>query len=172
ASDVAYEVKDGTFGWYTPETIKNMIERRGNEAKEKAEKADKEVKEFKNNEKNKNGKGEALIDEDGQVNEKTGCEKTGHGSETVSDSTDLSADDTDAAQKTDEETRDTLGPVVHNVSFTIKRGSLTAVVGRVGQGKSSLAGALLGEMYKYGGSVIANGSLAYVAQSAWILNDT
>ncbi|KAG0041753.1 hypothetical protein BGZ83_001358, partial [Gryganskiella cystojenkinii] len=161
ASDVAYEVKDGTFGWYTPETIKNMNERRGNEAKEKTEKA---VKEFKNNQ-NKNGKGEA--GEEGKVNE-----KTGYGPETVSDSTRLSVEKADADEKPDEEIRDTLGPVVHNVSFTIKRGSLTAVVGRVGQGKSSLAGALLGEMYKYSGSVTAYGSLAYVAQSAWILNDT
>ncbi|KAF9977037.1 hypothetical protein BGZ75_010413 [Mortierella antarctica] len=71
-----------------------------------------------------------------------------------------------------ETSRDTLGPVLHNVSFTIQRGSLTAVIGRVGEGKSSLVGALLGEMYKYSGSVRTCGSLAFVAQSAWILNDT
>ncbi|KAG0043667.1 Multidrug resistance-associated protein 1, partial [Gryganskiella cystojenkinii] len=147
ASDVAYEIKDGTFGWYSPETIKNMNERRGNESKEKAEEA---AKEFKDNQ------------------NKTDYEKTGNGTEAVSDG----ASQLDADKKTDEETRDTLGPVLHNVSLTVKRGSLTAVVGRVGQGKSSLAGALLGEMYKYSGSVTAYGSLAYVAQSAWILNDT
>ncbi|KAF9170512.1 hypothetical protein BGX21_008621 [Mortierella sp. AD011] len=163
ASDVAYEVKDGTFGWYTPETIKNMNERRGNEAKEKAEKT---AKEFKDNQ-NKNEKGRSPIDEECKADEKTGYE-----SKTVSYSASLSTEEVDADKKMDEEPRNTLGPVVHNVSFTIKRGSLTAVVGRVGQGKSSLAGALLGEMYKYSGSVISYGSLAYVAQSAWILNDT
>ncbi|KAI1297541.1 hypothetical protein EDD11_007103 [Mortierella claussenii] len=167
ASDVAYEVKDGTFGWYSPEAIKNMNERRGNEADEKAENA---ATECKNNQ-NKNGKDEGFIDQEGKV-EKTGYEMTGHESETASNSASLSAEEVDANKKTDKEMRDTLGPVVHNVSFSIKRGSLTAVVGRVGQGKSSLAGALLGEMYKYSGSVVAYGSLAYVAQSAWILNDT
>ncbi|KAF9557780.1 hypothetical protein EC968_007434 [Mortierella alpina] len=167
-SDVAYEVKEGTFGWYTPETIKNMNKRRGNEAKEKADKA---AKEFKNSQ-NKNGRSEDRTAEDGKVKEKTDNEKTGHESETASDSTSLSVEEADTDKKTDEAKRDTLGPVLHDVSFTINRGSLTVVVGRVGQGKSSLAGALLGEMYKYSGSVVAYGSLAYVAQSAWILNDS
>ncbi|KAF9354170.1 hypothetical protein BGX26_007997 [Mortierella sp. AD094] len=49
---------------------------------------------------------------------------------------------------------------------------MTLVVGRVGEGKSSLVGALLGEMHKYSGTVRSYGSLAYVSQSAWILNDT
>ncbi|KAF9210137.1 hypothetical protein BGZ59_009770 [Podila verticillata] len=40
------------------------------------------------------------------------------------------------------------------------------------EGKSSLVGALLGEMHKYSGSVHCNGSSAFVAQTAWILNDT
>ncbi|KAG0203518.1 hypothetical protein BGX28_004238 [Mortierella sp. GBA30] len=168
ASEVAYEVKDGTFGWYTPETIKNMNERRGNEAKEKAEKAAREREKSQN----KNGKGEVPTAVEDKVEEKADSEKTKHESETASDSASLLAEVVDADKKTDEATRDTLGPVLHNVSFTIKRRSLTAVVGRVGQGKSSLAGALLGEMHKYSGSVVAYGSLAYVAQSAWILNDT
>ncbi|KAG0195986.1 hypothetical protein BGX31_005673, partial [Mortierella sp. GBA43] len=65
-----------------------------------------------------------------------------------------------------------MGPVLHDINLKIKRGSLTAVVGRVGEGKSSLVGALLGEMYKYKGTVRTYGSLAYVPQSAWIMNDT
>ncbi|KFH72327.1 hypothetical protein MVEG_02618 [Podila verticillata NRRL 6337] len=71
-----------------------------------------------------------------------------------------------------ETTRDSTGPVLHDLNLKIKRGSLTAVVGRVGEGKSSLVGALLGEMHKYSGSVHCNGSSAFVAQTAWILNDT
>ncbi|KAG0026069.1 hypothetical protein BGZ82_009678 [Podila clonocystis] len=168
ASDVAYEVKDGTFGWYTPESIKNMNERRRNKAKEKAAKTAKEHK----NDQNKNRKVDGSLDGESKVEATTGIEKTGYESEIMPDCASLSAEEVDADEKTDLSKRDTLGPVLHDVSFTIKRGSLTAVVGRVGQGKSSLAGALLGEMYKYSGSVIAYGSLAYVAQSAWILNDT
>ncbi|KAG0248347.1 hypothetical protein BGZ95_008100, partial [Linnemannia exigua] len=63
-----------------------------------------------------------------------------------------------------------MGPVMHDVNLQIRRGALTAVVGRVGEGKSSLVGALLGEMYKYSGEVRSFGSLAYVSQTAWILN--
>ncbi|KAF9294865.1 hypothetical protein BGZ74_011068 [Mortierella antarctica] len=163
ASDVAYEVKGGTFGWYTPESIKNMNERRGNQAEEKAAKT---AKEHKNNQ-IKERKVDGSLDEESEVVDKAGIEKTGYKSETVPGSASLSAEEIDADEK-----RDTLGPVLHDLSFTIKRGSLTAVVGRVGQGKSSLAGALLGEMHKYSGSVTAYGSLAYVTQSAWILNDT
>jgi len=46
------------------------------------------------------------------------------------------------------------------------------VVGRVGCGKSSLLNAILGEMKKLSGSVGRGGSIAYVAQTAWIVNDT
>ena len=46
------------------------------------------------------------------------------------------------------------------------------VVGRVGSGKSSLISALLGEMEHGRGRVALGGRVAYVAQTAWILNAT
>ncbi|CAM9993758.1 unnamed protein product, partial [Laminaria digitata] len=49
-------------------------------------------------------------------------------------------------------------------------GKLVAVVGQVGSGKSSLVSALLGEMTKVEGKVSIDGSVAYVAQTAWIIN--
>ncbi|GCC18894.1 hypothetical protein chiPu_0018109 [Chiloscyllium punctatum] len=52
----------------------------------------------------------------------------------------------------------------------IATGSLVAVVGHVGCGKSSLISALLGEMEKLEGSVAIHGSVAYVPQQAWIRN--
>ena len=61
-------------------------------------------------------------------------------------------------------------PVLKNLNFIIKRGSLTAVVGRVGSGKSSLLSALLGEMQKTNGFVNMESSVAYVSQHAWIRN--
>ncbi|KAF8941210.1 hypothetical protein BGZ47_007463 [Haplosporangium gracile] len=61
-------------------------------------------------------------------------------------------------------------PTLTNINLTVPHGSLTAVVGRVGQGKSSLMSALIGEMYKCQGRVIVSGSVAYVSQVAWILN--
>ena len=44
-------------------------------------------------------------------------------------------------------------PVLSTINLKIKRGSLVAVVGPVGSGKSSLLSAILGEMYKQSGFV-------------------
>ncbi|XP_068632708.1 multidrug resistance-associated protein 1 isoform X2 [Battus philenor] len=63
-------------------------------------------------------------------------------------------------------------PVLRNISLRIPRGSLVAVVGAVGSGKSSLLSALLGEMDKISGRVNTLGSVAYVPQQAWIQNAT
>lgn len=59
-----------------------------------------------------------------------------------------------------------------SINFTVPTGSLTAIVGRVGSGKSSLLSALLGEMEYVSGSVKIQetSSIAYVAQQAWIQN--
>ncbi|KAF9334675.1 hypothetical protein BG006_001715, partial [Podila minutissima] len=61
-------------------------------------------------------------------------------------------------------------PTLSNVNVEIVRGHLTAVVGRVGQGKSSLLSAFVGEMYKRKGHAKICGSVAYVPQQAWIVN--
>ncbi|KAF9129560.1 hypothetical protein BGW39_004033 [Mortierella sp. 14UC] len=63
-------------------------------------------------------------------------------------------------------------PTLNNIDFRLRAGSLTAVVGRIGSGKSSLLNALIGDMYKYRGSVQVRGSIAYVSQQAWILHST
>lgn len=58
------------------------------------------------------------------------------------------------------------------LNVCIPDGSLVAVVGHVGSGKSSLLSALLGEMEKLEGTVAVKGSVAYVPQQAWIQNST
>lgn len=63
-------------------------------------------------------------------------------------------------------------PVLSELNFAIRGAQLTAIVGRVGSGKSSLVHAILGEMRKVKGNVSLRGSVAYVAQTAWIFNDT
>ncbi|XP_069066294.1 multidrug resistance-associated protein 1 isoform X1 [Pleurodeles waltl] len=63
-------------------------------------------------------------------------------------------------------------PSLKEINVTIPEGSLIAVVGQVGCGKSSLLSALLGEMEKMNGFVAVKGSVAYVPQQAWILNAT
>eukprot|EP01125_Pyxidicula_operculata_P021279 TRINITY_DN812_c2_g1_i1.p1 TRINITY_DN812_c2_g1~~TRINITY_DN812_c2_g1_i1.p1 ORF type:complete len:1539 (-),score=311.37 TRINITY_DN812_c2_g1_i1:20-4636(-) len=63
-------------------------------------------------------------------------------------------------------------PVLQDVNISIPKGELVAVVGSVGSGKSSILSALLGEVVKTKGQVELNGSVAYVPQQAWIMNET
>jgi ABC-type multidrug transport system fused ATPase/permease subunit len=59
-----------------------------------------------------------------------------------------------------------------NITLSVDRGNLTAIVGRVGQGKTSLFGAMIGDMYKWRGTIRMSGQIAYVPQQAWIINAT
>ncbi|KAL8573180.1 hypothetical protein ACOMHN_036165 [Nucella lapillus] len=68
----------------------------------------------------------------------------------------------------DRDTADTIS----NLNLEVEEGSLVAVVGTVGAGKSSLLSALLGEMDRKSGIVNIKGSVAYMAQQAWIQNAT
>uniref|UniRef100_A0A674NHV4 Multidrug resistance-associated protein 1 n=1 Tax=Takifugu rubripes TaxID=31033 RepID=A0A674NHV4_TAKRU len=61
---------------------------------------------------------------------------------------------------------------VCRLNVCIPEGSLVAVVGPVGSGKSSLLSALLGEMDKLEGTVVVQGLVAFVPQQAWIQNST
>ncbi|XP_039061869.1 ABC transporter C family member 4-like isoform X2 [Hibiscus syriacus] len=62
--------------------------------------------------------------------------------------------------------------VLKNINLEVKKGELTAIVGTVGSGKSSLLASILGEMRKTSGKVKLCGSTAYVAQTSWIQNGT
>ena len=63
-------------------------------------------------------------------------------------------------------------PILKDINIRFLNKSLTAVVGSVGSGKSSMLSALLGEMVKTSGRVNTIGSIAYVSQQAWIQNAT
>ncbi|GJJ74849.1 ATP-binding cassette, subfamily C (CFTR/MRP), member 1 [Entomortierella parvispora] len=63
-------------------------------------------------------------------------------------------------------------PTLVDINLSVPRGQLVAIVGRVGQGKTSLLSALIGEMYKRQGTVRIKGRIAYAAQQAWIVNAT
>ncbi|TPX76960.1 hypothetical protein CcCBS67573_g01803 [Chytriomyces confervae] len=56
--------------------------------------------------------------------------------------------------------------------LTVKKGEFLAVVGRTGEGKSSLMSMLIGEMFIESGRVKVDGKIAYVSQQAWILSGT
>ncbi|KAM9462879.1 ATP-binding cassette sub-family C member 3 isoform 2-T2 [Clarias gariepinus] len=63
-------------------------------------------------------------------------------------------------------------PALQNINVMVPQGSVLAVVGHVGCGKTSLVSALLGEMEKQDGQISIKGSVAYVPQQAWIQNAT
>lgn len=59
-----------------------------------------------------------------------------------------------------------------NINYKAKKGELNCVLGKVGSGKSALIQALLGGLHKTKGSISVAGSVAYVPQTAWIMNGT
>jgi ATP-binding cassette subfamily C (CFTR/MRP) protein 1 len=59
-----------------------------------------------------------------------------------------------------------------DINLNVNDGQLLSIVGGVGCGKTSIISCVLGEMYKNSGSVAVRGTLSYVAQSAWIMNQT
>ncbi|KAF5366995.1 hypothetical protein D9758_003982 [Tetrapyrgos nigripes] len=61
---------------------------------------------------------------------------------------------------------------MRDISLTIPRGQLVAIVGQVGAGKSSLLQGIIGEMRRTSGTVKFGGSVGYCPQSAWIQNAT
>ena len=64
-------------------------------------------------------------------------------------------------------------PILKNVTISVKKGELCAVVGRVASGKSTLCSAILNEALLVNGEVVLRGSkVAYAAQTPWILNAT
>ncbi|OVA16127.1 ABC transporter [Macleaya cordata] len=64
-------------------------------------------------------------------------------------------------------------PTLSNINLDIPVGSLVAVVGSTGEGKTSLISAMLGELPPAADSdVVIRGTVAYVPQVSWIFNET
>ncbi|CAN7081183.1 unnamed protein product [Brassica oleracea var. botrytis] len=61
---------------------------------------------------------------------------------------------------------------IKHINLIIPKGSFVAIIGEVGSGKTSLLNSLLGEMQCVHGSILLNGSVAYVPQVPWILSGT
>lgn len=59
-----------------------------------------------------------------------------------------------------------------DLKLAVPKGAFVAIIGRIGSGKSSLLQSMIGEMRKTRGDVQFGGSVAYVPQSAWIMNAT
>ncbi|KAI4365222.1 hypothetical protein MLD38_021227 [Melastoma candidum] len=64
-------------------------------------------------------------------------------------------------------------PTLSNINLDVPVGSLVAVVGSTGEGKTSLISAMLGELPAVGeANAIIRGTVAYVPQISWIFNAT
>jgi ABC-type multidrug transport system fused ATPase/permease subunit len=87
---------------------------------------------------------------------------------------DLSAENSkENAEKSDElALQESAQFMLKGIDLKIKKGTMVAVVGAVGSGKSSLLNSLLGETKKLKGSVTFSGSVGYCSQEAWIQNST
>ncbi|VDO71908.1 unnamed protein product [Haemonchus placei] len=59
-----------------------------------------------------------------------------------------------------------------DITLKVLQGEFHAIVGSLGSGKSSLLSAILGEMTQLDGTRKICGTIAYVPQTAWILNQT
>ncbi|CAK7350158.1 unnamed protein product [Dovyalis caffra] len=64
-------------------------------------------------------------------------------------------------------------PTLSNINLDVPIGSLVAIVGSTGEGKTSLVSAMLGELPALSdASVVIRGTVAYVPQVSWIFNGT
>ncbi|KAJ3096663.1 Multidrug resistance-associated protein 1 [Physocladia obscura] len=61
---------------------------------------------------------------------------------------------------------------LENITLSIKRGDLVAVVGKTGSGKSSLLSSMAGTMRKTCGKATVYGSVSYCPQDPWIFGGT
>ncbi|CBQ72946.1 probable YCF1-Vacuolar ABC transporter responsible for vacuolar sequestration of glutathione-S-conjugates [Sporisorium reilianum SRZ2] len=63
-------------------------------------------------------------------------------------------------------------PTLQDINLSVKKGELLAVLGKVGDGKSSLLSAVLGEMVRTDGEAIVKGRTAYFTQGGWCMGAT
>lgn len=92
---------------------------------------------------------------------------------TSSDASSSEGDSTADAESTGKDQPGSSGGAftLDNINLAFEKGKITAIVGPVGAGKSSLLLALLGEMsLKQGSVLVATDSIALATQSPWIVN--
>jgi ATP-binding cassette subfamily C (CFTR/MRP) protein 1 len=160
-SDFALKVVDGEFIWESAscEELSNDKQKENNKKQKKLKRSTK----IENNEKNHI---EEINDKKKKENVK-GNENNGTSSQTSTTLIPINS-----AEQMGNSLTFTTYSHLRNINFSIPRGSLVAVVGSVGSGKSSLLSALVGEMKKVRGEIEFGGNVGYCPQSAWIQNAT
>ncbi|KAI9596789.1 P-loop containing nucleoside triphosphate hydrolase protein [Syncephalis fuscata] len=156
----ALQIKDASFIWETTPPIDEEVERKKKKALKKQAKKDKR-KAKKNKRKSLNARtSQEIIPADTQNTAVASVPASIAPSHTESFTND-SGVNVPAVRAN-----------IRHVNVDIPHGSLVAIVGSVGSGKSSLLNALVGEMKRVEGEVIFGGSVGYCPQTAWIQNAT
>ncbi|KAF9985753.1 hypothetical protein BGZ65_010009, partial [Modicella reniformis] len=63
-------------------------------------------------------------------------------------------------------------PAISDINLALKKDDLLSIIGRVGSGKSSLIATLCGDLERVSGEIRIRGTVAFVPQQAWIMNET
>lgn len=171
-SDAAIILDGGSFSWVDPDATplpqkpqkKKRMSRKERRALIKAEK---EMQKKQEEESKTNLGGSGRVASNASLNRAESLASLG-----------VSVNTVDSAEENTREARIAL----KNISCSIERGSLVAVVGSVGSGKSSFLSAILGEMESIDGGKVymppkdgeksLDNTVSYCAQSPWVVNDT
>ncbi|CAH0557997.1 unnamed protein product [Brassicogethes aeneus] len=62
--------------------------------------------------------------------------------------------------------------VLENISFTVPKGSLCAIIGPVGSGKTTILQLFLGELIPKTGKISIGGEISYSSQEAWLFSSS
>jgi len=163
-SEYAISIKDGEFNW---EAVK-PDDKRKDKKKNKKNKDKSKDKDKKSKDNSSIDSSDTLINNNNSnVNKNTGIGKdTGDITDEIFNKK-RGSDDSDSK---DDKPLESFK--LHDINIQIKKNSLTAIVGAVGSGKSSLISAIIGEMKREGGKIIHGGTISYCSQQAWIRNAT
>ncbi|KAL6604391.1 hypothetical protein LY90DRAFT_663298 [Neocallimastix californiae] len=153
-SEYAITIKDGQFNW---EVVKQDDE----DKKKKGKKGKDKNKSNKSNDKKKKSDKDSIDSSDTLIN---------NAPKTTSDITEINLKKKGNEDNKDDKLLESFK--LYDINIKIKKNSLTAIVGAVGSGKSSLINAIIGEMKREEGKIVHGGSFSYCSQQAWIQNAT
>lgn len=170
-SDPAIIIRDGTFSWIDPKATPPPPETKRMSRKEKRASAKAEKKKLAEEAKAKDSNGSSPGNLQGHPSNASLNRAESLASLGVSIQTAASEED-------NAESRIAL----KKITCSIERGSLVAIIGSVGSGKSSLLSAILGEMealensqvymHPKDGEMPHENRVSYCSQSPWVVNDT
>jgi len=167
-SDPAVVINNGTFSWVDPDATPAPIEpsKKKRMSRKERRESTKKLKQEEKDEQSSELDGSKRNSSAGSLNRAESLASLG-----------ISVSTTDVEQDTAESRI-----ALKNINCSIERGSLVAVVGSVGSGKSSFLSAILGEMESIDGTKVYmppkkgelphDNSVSFCSQSPWVVNET